>query len=372
MDEAELKVWGSIDDTDFAPDTEPEEQGIALKKSADSDESASSDVSESDEAAHMESSDRGEDGKPVYHQANPDPMSDEEAKRQERNFRKKLNRDAREAVSDSVHKRVKLIVHRPDYDMASREEYDYLSKELMPVVREIARKTLPLLEHEVSSEFAGRQYYGSKFQADRVAYRDFRYFAKKLPPTESPSLIVGLRVDESASMSAFGRLEAAKRAVLAVYEFCRICSIPVLICGDTADASKLEQMSIYAYADFDKPDDNDRFRLMGIRARSNNRDGMALRIMGERLAGSPQQNKLLISISDGQPKAMDDYTGHYAIQDMQQTIAEYERKGITFLAAAIGQDKEVINGIYGNDRFLDITNLTELPAKLVRIIARHL
>lgn len=29
---------------------------------------------------------------------------------------------------------------------------------------------------------------------------------------------------------------------------------------------------------------------------------------------------------------MDDYTGNYAAQDMQQTIAEYERKGITFLA----------------------------------------
>ncbi|MBW7473975.1 nitric oxide reductase activation protein NorD [Paenibacillus oenotherae] len=343
-----------------------------MKKSADSDDSAASDASESNEASDMESSDTGEDGKPVYHQANPEPMPDEEAKRQERDYRKGLNRDAREAVSDSIHKRVKLIVHRPDYDMASRQEYDSLSKELMPIIREIASKTLPLLEHEVSSEFAGRQFYGSKFQADRVAYRDFRYFARKLPPTESPSLAVGLRVDESASMSAFGRLEAAKRAVLAVYEFCRICSIPVFIYGDTADVSKLEQMSIYAYADSDKPDVNDRFRLMGIRARSNNRDGMALRIMGDRLAASPQQTRLLISISDGQPKAMEDYTGGYAIQDMQQTIAEYERKGITFLAAAIGQDKEVINQIYGNERFLDITNLAELPAKLVRIIARYL
>ncbi|MOA20058.1 hypothetical protein D3C78_1404760 [compost metagenome] len=94
--------------------------------------------------------------------------------------------------------------------------------------------------------------------------------------------------------------------------------------------------------------------------------------MGERLAVSPHQTKLLISISDGQPKAMDDYTGSYAVTDMQQTIEEYERKGITFLAAAIGQDKDVISEIYGNERFLDITNLRELPARLVRIIARYL
>lgn len=357
-----------MDDADFDPDNNAGENGIALKKSANSDES-SSDIS--DESVDMESSDLGEDGSPKYHQTNPEIVS-EDAKRKERDFRKKLNQDARKVVSDSIHKGVKLVVHRPDYDLENQQEYARLSRELMPIVQEIARKTLPLLEHEISSEFARNHYYGSRFHADSVAYQDFRYFAKKLPPTEAPSLMVGLRVDESASMSAFGRLEAAKRAVIAVYEFCQICNIPILIYGDTADVSKLEQMSIFAYADFDKTDSNDRFRLMGIRGRSNNRDGMALRIIAERLIPSPQQTKLLISISDGQPKAMDDYTGSYAIGDMQQTIAEYERKGITFLAAAIGQDKEVISQIYGKERFLDITNLKELPAKLVRIIARYL
>jgi nitric oxide reductase activation protein len=345
-----------------------DEMGIVLKKSADSEEGSSY---LPDESTDMESSDAGEDGSPKYHQANPEPMS-EDVKQKERDFRKKLNQVTREIVADSIHEKVKLIVHRPDYDQEIQQEYIRLSKELMPIVQEIARKTLPLLEHETSSDYERNRYYGSKFQADNVAYKDFRYFAKKRPPTESPSLVVGLRVDESASMSAFGRLDAAKRAVLAVYEFCQICDIPILIYGDTADVSKMEQMSIFAYADFDKPDANDRFRLMKIQARSNNRDGMALRIMGERLAVSPQQTKLLISISDGQPKAMDDYTGKYAVTDMQQTIAEYERKGITFLAAAIGQDKDVISEIYGNERFLDITNLREFPAKLVRIIARYL
>ncbi|MDF2717391.1 MAG: nitric oxide reductase activation protein [Paenibacillus sp.] len=312
----------------------------------------------------------GEEGSPKYHQSNPESRSDD-AKRKDRDFRKKLNQDAREVVSKSIHKKVKLIVHRPDYVTENQQEYAALSKELMPIVGEIARKTIPLLEHETSSEFARNHYYGSKFQADSVAYRDYKYFAKKRPPTESPSLVIGLRVDESASMSAYGRLEAAKRAAIAVFEFCQICNIPIMIYGDTADVSKLEQMSIFAYTDFDKMDPNDRFRLMGIRGRSNNRDGMALRIMADRLAAASQQTKLLISISDGQPKAMDDYTGNYAAQDMQQTIAEYERKGITFLAAAIGQDKDVISQIYGSERFLDTTNLNELPAKLVRIIARY-
>lgn len=319
----------------------------------------------------MVRSDFLENGSPIYHQTNPEQKS-EDVKAKERDFRKKLNRTARETVSDSIHKQVKLIVHRPDYDQDHQQEYVSLSAGLMSIVREIARKTLPLLEHEISSEFLRNRYYGSKFQADSTAYRDYRYFAKKRPPAESPSLVVGLRVDESASMSAFGRLEAAKRAVIAVYEFCQICNIPIMIYGDTADASKLEQMSLFAYADLDRVDSNDRYRLMRIQARSNNRDGMALRIMAERLAISSQQTKLLISISDGQPKAMDDYSGGYAIADMQQTIEEYERKGVRFLAAAIGQDKDIISEIYGKDKFLDITNLQEFPEKLVRIIARYL
>jgi len=359
-----MRTWGDKEDSDFDHNYKSKENGIAFK----SDE-GSSDLS--DEATDMESSDLGEAGSPKYHQANPEIMS-EDAKQKARDFRKKLNRDAREVVSNSIHKGVKLIVHRPDYVLENQQEYASLSKKLMPIVREIAKKTLPLLEHEISSEFARNHYYGSKFQTDSVAYRDFRYFSKKCPPTESPSMVVGLRVDESASMSAFGRLEAAKRAVIAVYEFCQICDIPILVYGDTADASKLEQMSIFAYTDFDKIESNDRFRLMGIRGRSNNRDGMALRIIADRLTVSAQQTKLLISISDGQPKAMDDYSGSYAVEDMQQTIAEYERKGITFLAAAIGQDKDVISQIYGKERFLDITNLKEFPAKLVRIIARYL
>lgn len=73
----------------------------------------------------------GENGTPKYHQdqAKPETMSDE-AKQKDRNFHKKQNRDARTVVSDSIHKRVKLIVHRADYSIESEQEYNSLSKEL--------------------------------------------------------------------------------------------------------------------------------------------------------------------------------------------------------------------------------------------------
>lgn len=366
---AEIKTWGKIEEeeTPNCIHKHTEEDTIALRKAPDSEDNA---YETSDEMGETKSANLGADGTPKYHQLNTEELSEEQ--KEESEFRKKLNKEARKAVSNSIHRSVKTIVHRPEWDLENKEEYLRFSKDLLPIIMQIAKKTTPLLEHEISTEFAKTHYYGNQFQADHIAYKDFRYFSKKLPPNESPSLAVGLRVDESASMSSFGRLEAAKSAVIAVYEFCHLCNIPILVYGDTADTSKIEQMSIFAYSDFEKDDYNNRYRLMGIRGRSNNRDGMALRILAEKLMSSPQQTKLLISISDGQPKAMEDYTGKIAMEDMKKTIAEYERKGITFLAAAIGQDKEVISQIYKEDRFLDITNLEELPGKLVKIIARYL
>ena len=46
-------------------------------------------------------------------------------------------------------------------------------------------------------------------------------------------------------------------------------------------------------------------------------------------------------------------------------------KGMMFVAAAIGADKENIERIYG-DAFLDITDLTKLPILLLKRIEREL
>lgn len=342
-----------------------DKNAIRLRKSADSE--GHSDTS-SDENTDISSNDNGENGNPFYHELNKSTTRELERKE----FRKRLNKEARESVQGSCHEGIKLVVHRPEATAQNREEYYSMAATLLPVIRELIRKTNPLLEHEVSAEFAKSQIYGTKFCADQVASMDFRVFARKRPPEEEPSLAVALRIDESASMSAFGRLDAAKQAAVALYEFCTGCGIPIMVYGDTADRSKMEQMSIYAYVDFESKDADEKYALMNIQVRSNNRDGMALRIISDRLLKAPQKTKLIISISDGQPKAMPDYTGEKAAHDMKNTLQEFRRKGIHFLAAAIGQDKEAIRELYGAENTLDITDLKQLPARLVQIIARYL
>ncbi len=347
-----------------ATDTPP---AVALKKTADSEGHTNG---QSESALETHSTDTGDDGTPMYHELSPEDQARLEEQKQA--FRKRLNQEAREAVKGSAHEKVGMIVRRPESTPEQQREYREIASALMPVIQELTRKTEPLLEHEIAAEFAKNRVYGSRFHAEKAAMPDFRYFSKKNPPDENPSLAVALRVDQSASMNAFGRLEAAKEAAIAVCEFCEACGIPVLIYGDTADRSPREKMSMYAYLDWEEPALNDKYAIMSMQGISNNRDGMALRVLSEKLTKAPQTTKLLISLSDGQPKAMPDYTGNSAAEDMKQTINEYSRKGIIFLAAAIGQDKDAICEIYGQDRFIDMSDLKQLPMRLVQIIARYL
>ena len=79
--------------------------------------------------------------------------------------------------------------------------------------------------------------------------------------------------------------------------------------------------------------------------------------------------KLLMLVSDGQP-ADSGYSGSAAEEDLRGIKQEYRRKGILFVAAAIGDDKQNIERIYG-DSFLDISDLNQLPVKLTSVVRRH-
>lgn len=364
-EELEIRADGSDEAFHVSPSNTP--PAVALKRTSDSEGHASG---QSESTLETHSIDTGDDGTPMYHELSPEEQAYLEERKQ--SLRKRLNKEAREAVKGSTHEKVGMIVRCPESTPEQQQEYREIASALMPIIRELTRKAEPLLEHEIAAEFTKNRVYGSRFHAEKVAAPDFRYFSKKNPPDENPSLAVALRVDQSASMNAFGRLEAAKGAAIAVCEFCEACGIPVLIYGDTADRSPLEKMSMYAYLDWEEPALNDKYAIMSMQGISNNRDGMALRVLSEKLVKAPQTTKLLISLSDGQPKAMPDYSGSSAAEDMKQTITEFSRKGVIFLAAAIGQDKDTICDIYGQERFIDISDLKQLPLRLVQIIARYL
>ena len=156
-----------------------------------------------------------------------------------------------------------------------------------------------------------------------------------------------------------------------LYDFCRSLGIPVMVYGHSTGYSKPGRtVDLYSYAEYDDIDGNDKYRLMDISARNNNRDGAALRFVAEQLSKQLEEVKILILVSDGQP-ADSGYSGTAAEEDLRGIIHEYVKKGILFVAAAIGDDKENIERIYG-DAFLDITDLNKLPVALTSVVKRHI
>ncbi|WP_395149753.1 AAA family ATPase [Enterococcus thailandicus] len=289
----------------------------------------------------------------------------------DKEMKKELNKEARQIMKGTMHEKEGLIVHRPKYQINS-DEARAIRAQVFPVVDSLSRQVLELLDNEESTSYQKGKYEGQRFNASRIAYGDLRNFDKKNPPHEQPSLAVAIRLDESGSMIREDRIEAAKKAAIAIAEFAKRVNIPLMINGDTADVSVREKTSIFSYKEF-----ADTFqwldeKLVTMKPRQNNRDGAVLRVVADKLNQQPATTKLLLNISDGQPKALPDYTGKKAKEDIQEVIKEYDRQGIIFIAAAIGQDKEEIKEIYGESRFLDITDLQEFPKQMIQLIARYL
>lgn len=298
-------------------------------------------------------------------------MSASDMEAYDKEVKRELNKEARQVMKGTIHEKEGLIVHRPSFD-PQNQEANRLRKKVLPIVETLSRQILNLLENDESSTYQKGKYEGQRFNASRVAYNDLRNFDKKNPPHEQPSLAVALRIDESGSMIRDGRIEAAKQAAIALAEFAKRVNIPIMIYGDTADVSTREKTSIFSYKEFTDDFSWLNEKLVMMKPRQNNRDGAALRVIASKLSRETATTKLLVSISDGQPKALPDYTGKKAKEDIQTVLAEYDRQGIIFVSAAIGQDKNEIKEIYGDNRFVDISQIDELPKQLIQLIARYL
>lgn len=302
---------------------------------------------------------------------NSEKMSASDMEAYDKEIKRELTKEARQIMKGTMHEKEGLIVHRPKFELKAQEA-EQIRQQVLPIVETLSRQILDLLENDESTTYQKGKYEGQRFNASRVAYNDLGYFDKKNPPHEQPSLAVALRIDESGSMIRDERIEAAKKAAIAIAEFAKRVNIPLMIYGDTADVSTREKTSIFSYKEF-----SDDFqwldeKLVTMKPRQNNRDGASLRLIANKLSQESATTKLLVSISDGQPKALPDYTGKKAREDIQSVLSEYDRQGVIFVAAAIGQDQKEIKEIYGENRFIDMTDINELPQQLIQLIARYL
>lgn len=304
-----------------------------------------------------------------------DNVCETEACRQlEKERTNELNEMAQNISYGDIHKGVNMRVNRissVDYELY--EQYNQVAAPLIAISKQLQRSIIKQLQDQRRGGKMTNLLMGRRMDIHSICRNDGKVFYKNVLPNETPELAVGLILDESGSMYSYDRATYARASAIILYDFCVSLGIPVMIYGHSTgydDKKNTETVELYSYAEFNGFDDDDRYRLMDISARESNRDGAALRYVAEQLTKRPEDVKMLIIVSDGQP-ADTNYYGTAAEEDLRGIRQEYMRKGIIFVAAAIGADKENIERIYG-DSFMDISDLSMLPVKLTNVVKRHI
>ena len=283
-----------------------------------------------------------------------------------------LNEAAQSISYGNIHAGVNIRVNRiASVDEDLLEQFDAISAPLLTISRQLQKSITQQLRDQRRGGKQTGLLMGRRLDSHALHRQDGKVFTKNALPNETPELAVALLLDESGSMHSCDRCTYARAAAIILYDFCRSLDIPVMVYGhSTGYTSNGDTVELYSYAEFEAIDHDDKYRMMDIAARGSNRDGAALRFVAEQLSKRPEDVKILIIVSDGQP-ADTGYYGTAAEEDLRGIKQEYQRKGVLLVAAAIGDDKQNIERIYG-DSFMDITDLNQLPVKLTALVKRHI
>lgn len=286
----------------------------------------------------------------------------------EEEISEELQQEADTISYGNAHRNIHVTVNRMAHiDQSLIDSYNTVAPDLLMLSKRLQRSVGAILRDKRQGGKQTGLLIGKRLNQHAFHRNDGRIFCNTRLPTEPINLSVGLLIDESGSMCGNDRITRARATAIVVQDFCEKLGIPITIMGHTAWNSHVE---LFSYAEFDSVDKNDRYRLMDMSARDCNRDGAALRYVAEKLSKHPSEAKMLIIICDGQPND-NGYSGSGAEADLRGIKLEYSRKGVQIFAAAIGDDRDKIERIYGNG-FLDITDLNQLPIMLTSLIARNL
>ena len=302
-----------------------------------------------------------------------DKMAEKAACEQLENERiQELNDVAQNISYGNIHEGVPIRINRiASVDEELIEQYNAIAGPLINISRQLQKSLQKQLKENRRGGKLTGLIMGRCLDVHALCRNDGKVFYKNNLPNEIPELAVGLLLDESGSMCSCDRCTYARASAIILYDFCQSLDIPVMVYGHSTDYTDVgNTVALYSYAEFDGFDHDDKYRMMDIAARGSNRDGAALRFVAEQLSKRPEAVKILILVSDGQP-ADSGYSGSAAEEDLRGIKQEYQRKGILFVAAAIGDDKQNIERIYG-DSFMDISDLKQLPTKLTAVVKRHI
>ncbi|EPD53973.1 hypothetical protein HMPREF1210_00796 [Paenisporosarcina sp. HGH0030] len=202
-------------------------------------------------------------------------------------------------------------------------------------------------------------------------------FYKKNNPSLPLDAVFGLLIDSSASM--IDKMEDTKKAVLLFHDVLRDLGIRhdiVSYYEDAYEASELNQPNTFLFCHQVEDGLKDHAaEILSLEAHEDNRDGLAIRWMAERLQKRPEKHKFLLLFSDGEPSAY----GYAAngIVDTAEAVIEIEKKGIHMLHLYLSAEQPVeeqmqlFQMMFG-PRTATARNVDEFTTQTLRLLRRML
>ena len=195
---------------------------------------------------------------------------------------------------------------------------------------------------------------------------------KNIIVDEDKPLDVCLLVDESGSMGSY-KMQKARESAIAIREALKDNDkLNLWVYGHTADGYDWDGTGETNMSCYWSPTYKSDLKAMGaMRARSENRDGMAILASADRVkAESPSMgsNRLMIVISDGEPSAKN-YRHFDGIAHTKKCVRHIEGQGWSVIQIGISGAREyIMKDMFTNYIMCDDT--AELPTKVSKVIRK--
>jgi hypothetical protein len=139
---------------------------------------------------------------------------------------------------------------------------------------------------------------------------------------------------------------------------------PFAVHGFASDGR--HDVQYFRFKDFDQPyNDEAKARLAGMQGGLSTRMGGALRHAGKFLLRQPQQRKLILLVTDGEPADIDVRDPQYLRFDTKKAVEELATSGVTTYCLTLDPDADdYVSRIFGSNRYAVVDHVQKLPEKL--------
>lgn len=170
-------------------------------------------------------------------------------------------------------------------------------------------------------------------------------------------------IDESGSMSG-KRIESARDTAVLINEALKgVSNVELFIYGHSGDNKRCFSTELFVYKERDY---SPRYSLGSVRAREQNRDGVAIFEVAQRVRKQTKNPVLFFILSDGAPCA-GHYGGTSAMEHVKSNVQKVEKMGMYVIQVCIYHSYDP-STMFRN--FVIMDNMDSLPIELGRAIKK--